>query len=73
MATLMREQYVQRTGINPLYTPGRPTSDFTSAMPPTFFHPLLAIVVKSMPEGPLTTVRDVPFDDISPISFGLPN
>lgn len=68
--SLTQEQYVQRKGHEPLSAPGRPDSEFISAMPPAFFDPLPTIAAKKLPAVPLIKVRDVTFDDISPMLLG---
>jgi len=68
--TLTQEQYTHRNGLEQLREPGRPGSDFISAMPPAFFDPLPSIAVKKLAAVPLVKVRDVTFDDVSPLLLG---
>lgn len=68
--TLKQEEYAQRIGDDPLSAAGRPNSDFIKAMPPAFFDPLPAVSLKKLPNAPLVKVRDVTFDDASPLLLG---
>jgi len=68
--TLRQEEYAQRKDDEPLSAAGRPGSDFISAMPPAFFDPLPTIAARKLPAAPLEKVRDVDFDDVSPLLIG---
>nr|WP_314577886.1 hypothetical protein [uncultured Pseudomonas sp.] len=68
--TLKQEDYAQRKGDEPLSAPGRPGSDFISAMPAAFFDPLPNVSSKKLPNAPLDKVRDVAFDDVSQLLLG---
>lgn len=65
--TLKQEEYALRKGNEPMNAAGRPGSDFISEMPTAFFDPLPVIVSKKLPGLPLNKVRDVSFDDVSPL------
>jgi len=67
---LNQEEYAQRKGDEPLSAAGRPGSDFIGAMPAEFFDPLPVNLSKKLPTLPLAKVRDVSFDDVSPLLLG---
>lgn len=68
--TLKQEDYARRKGDEPLGAAGRPGSDFIGAMPAEFFDPLPVISSKKLPALPLAKVREVNFDDVSPLLLG---
>jgi len=68
--TLKQEEYAQRKADEPLSAAGRPGSDFIGAMPAEFFDPMPVILNKNLPALPLAKVREVNFDDVSPLLLG---
>jgi len=65
-----KKKYARREGDEPIGAVGRLGSNFIRNMPEAFFDPLPVIISKKRLGPPLTKVRDVTFDDVSPLLLG---